>query len=40
MALIREAGARGDLPQGKAGSCLQELLGPFDAAGEDVLVRR
>jgi hypothetical protein len=40
LALIQEAGARGDLRQGEVASGLQELLGPLDAAGEDVLVRR
>ena len=40
LALVGEAGVRGDLRQGKVGSCLQELLGPFDAAGDDVLVGR
>src|SRR5262249_34802366 len=40
LALVREAGVRGDLRQGEAASGLQELLGPLDAAGDDVLVRR
>src|SRR5262245_10272546 len=40
LALVREAGARGNLRQGEVASGLQELLGPLDAAGEDVLVRR
>src|SRR6516225_8174240 len=40
LALIREAGVRGDLRQGEVASGLQELLGPLDAAGDDVLVRR
>src|SRR5262249_10058491 len=39
-ALVREAGVRGNLRQGEVASGLQELLGPLDAAGEDVLVRR
>src|SRR6516225_4233670 len=40
LALVRVAGLRGDLRQGQARPCLQELLGPLDAAGDDVLVRR
>ena len=32
LALVREAGARGDLRQGEVAACLQELLGPLDAA--------
>src|SRR5258708_29251721 len=40
LALVREAGVRGDLRQGKVRSCLHELLGPLDAAHNDVLVRR
>src|SRR5215831_9366180 len=40
LALVREAGVRGHLRQGEVASGLQELLGPLDAAGEDVLVRR
>src|SRR5262249_13061756 len=40
LALIREPGVRGDLRQGQFGSGLQELPGPFDAAQDDVLVRR
>src|SRR5262245_4980202 len=40
LALVREAGVRGDLRQGEVASGLQELLGPLDAAGDDVLVRR
>src|SRR6516165_10155708 len=40
LALVREAGARGHLRQGEAASGLQELLGPLDAAQDDVLVRR
>src|SRR5262245_45108472 len=39
LALVREAGVRGDLRQGEVASGLQELLGPLDAAGDDVLVR-
>src|SRR6516164_1079370 len=40
LALVREAGVRGDLRQGEVSSGLQELPGPLDAAGDDVLVRR
>jgi hypothetical protein len=40
LALVPEAGVRGDLRQGEVASGLQELPGPLDAAGEDVLVRR
>ena len=40
LALVREADVRGDLCQGQVRSCLQELLGPLDAAQDDVLVRR
>src|SRR6516165_631052 len=40
LALVREAGVRGDLSQGEVASRLQELLGPLHAAGDDVLVRR
>ena len=40
LALVREAGVRGDLRQGKDRSFLQEVLGPLDAAHDDVLVRR
>src|SRR6516164_1380966 len=40
LALVREAGVRGNLRQGEVASGLQELPGPLDAAGEDVLVRR
>src|SRR5215472_17637787 len=40
LALVREAGVRGDLRQGEIASGLQELLGPLDAARDDVLVRR
>src|SRR5215471_19782654 len=40
LALVREAGLRGDLRQGEVAAALQELLGPLDAAGDDVLVRR
>src|SRR6516165_804629 len=40
LALVREAGVRGDLRQGEVASGLQELLGPLDAARDDVLVRR
>ena len=38
LALVREPGVRGDLRQGQVASRLQELLSPFDAAGDDVLV--
>jgi hypothetical protein len=37
-ALVRKAGAGGDLRQGQA--ALQQLLGPLDAPGDDVPVRR
>ena len=40
LALVREAGACGDLRQGQVRPCLQQLLGPLDAAEDDVLVRR
>jgi len=40
LALVREAGAGGDLRQGQVIASLQELLGSFDAAHHDVLVRR
>jgi hypothetical protein len=40
LALVREAGACGDLRQGEIASGLQELPGPLDAAVENVLVRR
>ena len=40
LALVQEAGPRGNLGQGQIRPCLQELLGPLDAAGDDVLVRR
>src|SRR5262249_58285196 len=33
LALVREAGVRGDLRQGEVASGLQELSGPLDAAG-------
>ena len=39
LALVREAGGQGDLRQGQVRPCLQELLGPVDASGDDVLVR-
>src|SRR5262245_54517463 len=35
LALVREAGACGDLRQGEVAVGLQELLGPLDAAGND-----
>jgi hypothetical protein len=37
LALVREGGAQGDLRQGEVASGLQEVLGPFDAAGDDAL---
>src|SRR5262252_3885937 len=40
LALVTEAGGQSDLRQGHLRPCLQELLGPLDAAGDDVLVRR
>ena len=40
LALVGEAGVQGDLRQGQVGACVQELPGPLDAAGDDVLVRR
>ena len=40
LALVREAGLGGDLRQGQVRTGLQELLGPFDAAQDDELVRR
>jgi hypothetical protein len=40
LALIREAGARRDLRQRDVTVLSQELLGPLDAADDDVLVRR
>src|SRR5262249_48143840 len=39
LVLVPEAGARGDLRQGEVVASLPELLRPFDAAGDDVLVR-
>src|SRR5262249_13523493 len=39
LALVRETGVRGDLRQGHVRCFLEELLGPFDAAGDDILVR-
>jgi hypothetical protein len=39
-ALIREAGARRDLRAGEVAASSRELLGPLDAADDDVLVRR
>jgi hypothetical protein len=40
-ALVREAGAGGDLRQGQVRSCLQQLLGPLDEwrRGEEVVNR-
>src|SRR5262245_22265626 len=40
LALVGEAGVRGDLRQGEVASGLQELPGPLDATQDDVLVRR
>src|SRR5262245_2682814 len=40
LALVREAGVRGDLRQGEVASGLRELPGPLDAARDDVLMRR
>ena len=40
MALARDAGPRRNLSQGEVAVSLQELLGPLDAACEDVLVVR
>src|SRR5262249_52099359 len=40
LALVREAGDSGDLRQGQVAAPLQKLLGPLDAAQDDVLVRR
>ena len=39
LALVREAGAGGDFREGEVVAFSQELLRPFDAASEDVLVR-
>src|SRR5262245_32740033 len=40
LALVGEASVRRDLRQGELCSFLQELPGPLDPAGDDVLVRR
>src|SRR5262249_11700751 len=40
LALVREAGTCGNLRQGEIAFGLQKLLGSFDAAGDDVLMRR
>src|SRR5260370_30091004 len=40
LALVREAGVRGNLRQGEVAAALQKLPGSFDATGDDVLVRR
>src|SRR5262245_27849055 len=40
LALVREPGAQRDLRQGQRRPGLQELLGPLDAAEDDVLVGR
>src|SRR5262245_51553901 len=37
LALVGEAGAKSDVRQGQAGSCLQDLPGPLYAAGDEVL---
>ena len=39
LALVREAGLYGNFPQREIAS-LEELLGPFDSSGENILVRR
>jgi hypothetical protein len=39
-ALVRKPGVGGDLRQGEVAASLQELLRPFDAARDHVLVRR
>jgi hypothetical protein len=39
LALVREAGVRGNLRQGQVAAALQELLGPLDAAKDDDLFR-
>ena len=39
LALVGEAGAQGDLRQGQVRPCLQELLGPLDAAPDHVARR-
>jgi hypothetical protein len=36
--LVGEAGVHGDLRQGQVGSSLQEFLGLFDAAQEDIVL--
>ena len=40
LALVVEAGLCCDLGQGGVGPCSQEVLGPLDAARDDVLVGR
>jgi hypothetical protein len=40
LALVREAGLRGDLRQGEIAAGLQKLLGSFDATADYVFVRR
>jgi hypothetical protein len=40
LALVREAGVRCHLCQGQVGPRLQEVLGPLDAARDDVPMRR
>ena len=40
LALVRKPGAAGDLRQGEFVASVQELPRPFDAAGDEVLVRR
>src|SRR5262249_9989362 len=39
LALVREAGLRGDVRQGQA-AVSEQFLGSLDSAGDDVLVRR
>src|SRR5262249_54105235 len=40
LALVRETSGGGDLRHGEIAIGLQEVLGPLDAAGDDVVVRR
>jgi hypothetical protein len=37
LALVQKASVRGDLRQGQVRPCLQEFLGPLDAARDDEL---
>jgi hypothetical protein len=39
LALIREAGVRGDLCEGQVRSCLEAFLDAFDAASDDKRLR-